>query len=194
MVNEVRGLILVVALWAGLVAWIAKVAQARGRSVIGWPLLGGAAGAAGFALGVVLFANTAETDLSTLIMLLSTLAPLVLMVAAMAGVVYALHRAPVHVANAKDWAVHFVDRGAGQIRFHGGGKVTFEWPNGSRDAELRDVRAQPDGESVRVQIDGDELCLMPLGKPDTPAGRRQQSVHLARMLGRSASQSQSHSR
>ena len=179
----VRGVIIVIALWAGLIAWTAKVAQSRGRSVVGWPLLAAVVGILGFALGILLFKNTADDDLSTAIIMLATLSPPILMFAAMGGVVFALHRSQVYVANTKNWAVHFVNRGEGTVRFLGGGKVAFGWSDGSRDAELRDVSAEADGECVRVKIESDELCVMPLGKPDTPTGRRQQSVHLARMLG-----------
>lgn len=177
------GVLVMIALWAGLLGWTGQVAQTQGRSPAFWAIVGGAIGAAGFVFGLVLIQRTLDLGTSTGVMLLSLLAPLLLMIVTMTGVVVMLKRSPVHVTNAKTWNVHFVDRGEGKVRFRGGGKVAFEWRDGARDAELRDVRAEADGECVRAKIEDDELCFMPLGKPDTQAGRRQQSVQLARMLG-----------
>ncbi len=162
-----------------------EVAQAQGRAPLWWALISGLIGAALFALGIAIFERSTELDASTGVMMLTLLLPLVLMVASMTAVVIGLARAPIHVVRLRTSPVHFVDRGEGCVRFDHG-KVAFEWRDGAREVALPDVRAQADGECVRVTIaNGDELCLMPLGKPETSAGRRQQSVLLAGMLGRS---------
>ena len=184
MTSAVKGVMVVIALWAGLLAWTAKVAQAQGRSVLLWVLIAALTGGASFAVGLVIVEKVVDLDASATWMLLAFLAPVVLMAGSMTGIVFMLRRGPIHVANAKTWPVHFVDRGEGSVRFHGGGKVAFEWRDGKREAGLQDVRAQADGECVRIKIeDTDELCLMPLGKPETPAGRRQQSKKLASLMG-----------
>ncbi|MBA3500147.1 MAG: hypothetical protein M4D80_36020 [Myxococcota bacterium] len=181
--SGLNGVLVVIMLWAGLLAWTAKVAQAQGRSPLLWALIAGLIGGASFAMGLLLFEKVIDLEASTALMLLTFTAPLVLMAGSMTALVFALRRGPIHVANAKTWPVHFVDRGEGKVRFHGGGKVAFEWRDGSREAGLQNIRAQADGECVRIKIeDTDELCLMPMGKPETPAGRRQQSLKLAGML------------
>jgi hypothetical protein len=177
------GVMTVIALWAGLLAWTAKVAQAQGRNPVVWAFVTGLTGFATFGLGLAIIEHALDLDMSTSVLLLSILLPLGLMAGSMTAIVSVLRRGPVHVANAKTWSVHFVDRGPGKVRFHGGGNVAFEWRDGSREAGLQDVRADADGECVRIKIeDRDELCFMPMGKPETPAGRRQQSLKLASML------------
>ncbi len=175
-----KGVVIIIAVWAGLVAWTAKTAQARGRSVIVWPLAAAALGGLVFAAGVQVFTTIGvETDLGFIVALL----PVVLMIAVMGGVVWILQRQPIHVARRNHVRVHFMDRGEGTVSFRDD-TATFAWADGSREARLHDVSAaDADGECVRVRFtDASELCILPLGKPETPAGRREQSVQLARQL------------
>jgi hypothetical protein len=176
------GGIVVIALWACLLAWTATVAQRQGRLALVWAFASGLAGIAGFGLGVAIVYRALDLDAATPALILLMLVPLVLMVGAMTAIVYIVRHGPVHVALAKTWPVQFIDRGEGKVSFEGK-QVTFVWRDGSREAPLVDVRGRADGECVRVTIAEDELCLMPMGKPDSPEGRRRQSVLLARMLG-----------
>lgn len=172
----------VIALWAGLLAWTATAAQRQNRHPAVWALASGLAGILGFGVGMAIVYRALDLDAATPALILLMLVPLVLMAGAMVAVVFVLRRGPVHVTLAKTWPVHFVDRGEGKLSFEGK-LVKLEWRDGSREAPLRDVRGRADGECVRVTIEADELCLMPMGKPETPEGRRRQSVLLARMLG-----------
>ena len=176
------GVMVVIALWAGMLAWTATVAQRQGRMPVIWAFASGLAGLFGFGLGTAIVYRALDLDAPTPALILLMLVPLVLMAGAMTAVVIVLRRGPVHVALAKTWPVQFIDRGEGKVRFEGK-LVRFEWRDGTREAPLHDVKGRADGECVRVTIDQDELCLMPMGKPETPEGRRRQSVLLARMLG-----------
>lgn len=173
----------IIMVWAGLIAWIAKVAHAHGRSVMFWVPLAIVAGGLGAMLGFELMSAVVDAEPSTGVLLLATLTPLLLMAAPMIGIAIALQRSPIYVAFDKDWPIHFVGRGSGRLRIHAG-NVSFEWQDGSRAVAVRELKSvEADGECVRVRLpDDDELCLMPMGKPETPAGRRQQSLQLARRL------------
>jgi len=184
----------VMVIWCLLLAWIARTAQGRGRSVIGWTACAAVAGALGLLGGITVLASVmAQNEFSLShggnsdLTLLAVLLPPALLVAPMIGIGVVLHRVPVKVSNRTSWAVHFMDRGPGRIWFDGGA-ACFEWSAGSRRVPGDQVRTvAADGECVRVTciIDDDktlELVAMPMGKPETPAGRRQQSVLLADQL------------
>ena len=172
-----------IAIWAGLLAWAARTAQARGRSVLVWTLGTAAVGGVAFAIGVQVMLRAFDEDASVGVTLAATMMPLAFMLSAMVGLVVLLLRQPIHVSLGKLVRVHFVDRGEGTLQL-GDGKAVFAWTGGTREAVVRELAAaDADGECVRIRFaDGDELCFMPMGKPDSPAGRREQSVHLARLL------------
>lgn len=171
-----------IAVWALLVAWIAKLAQGRGRFAIGWALAAGIAGVLGFGVGATLLERAPEVDgVGSLVLL--TLMPLVGGFAPMLAIGLVLRRAPIRVAHRDEWPVHFVNRGPGRISIDAG-VVRFAWPGEAREARLDQLRSvDVDGECVRIGCaDELELVVLMTGRPETPAGRRQQSLALARRL------------
>lgn len=175
------GLLIVV--WALLIAWIAKLAQGRGRFIAGWAIGAAVAGVLGYFAGLDLLARTVESDAAESWTLVSAMTPFLFVVIPMAAIGLVLHGVPVKVQHRNEWPVHFVNRGPGRVRFDGD-QACFEWPGGSRTAPLDQLRGvEADGESVRVRCAEElELVMLPVGKPETPAGRRQQSQILARQL------------
>jgi hypothetical protein len=172
--------------WAMLVAWVAKLAQARGRFIAGWALAAVAAGIAGCCVGLAVTSAVLESETSSGLSMLVLFAPLVGLIAPMTAIGFALHRTPVKVAQRNDWPVHFLDRGPGRLTIDAG-IVRFAWPEGSRATPLDQLRSvEADGECVRISctVDGEELALvvLPMAKPETPAARKQQSQMLARQL------------
>ena len=180
----------VMLIWCLLIAWVARIAQGRGRSVIGWTAGAGAASVLGVAAGIAVFVrvvnrsvfSSGDNDLT----LVAALLPLFALVAPIVVIGVVLQRAPIRVVLRKSWPVHLMDRGPGRVLFDDAG-TCFEWSNGSLRLTRQAVRSVvADGECVRVTctVDDDvlELVVLPMGKPETPAGRRQQSLALAGRL------------
>lgn len=177
------GLGVLVVVWAMLVGWIGKLAQARGRFIAGWAIGGAATGVLAFTVGLGLVRSLVDSEASIGLTLLSLLTPPVLLIGSMLAIGLVLHSAPVSVADHDEWPVHFVNRGPGTISVDGG-TVRFAWSEGSASSPLDGLRrVEADGESVRIRLaDDSELLALPMGKPATPAGRKQQSLALARRL------------
>jgi len=176
------GVIVVILVWALLMAWIARTAIAHGRFGVLWGIGGGAVGAGAFAAGLAIVSQSVDADMSAGVLVGALLIPIALMVGSMVALALVLRRGGIQVAAKKVTPIHFLDRGAGQLRIEGE-NVSFTWRDGSRAATrgaLETVVA--DGEVVRVSVGGDELCFMPMGKPETPEGRRQQSITIAGRL------------
>jgi len=175
-----------------ILAWVARIAQGRGRSVIGWTLGAAVAGGLGLIGGISIVARAVNEDVlgrgggGDLTLLVGLLVPVMLFVP-MVVIGIVLQREPIKVANRKSLPVHFMDRGPGRVSFEDAG-VCFEWSGGSQRVALEQVRhVEADGECVRVTCPGDgaellDFVVMPMGKPDSPAGRRQQSLSLAHRL------------
>ena len=178
---QIFGILLMIALWAMLIAGVAKAAQARGRHIAGWSLAAAGAGAFGVLVGLALTRRALDEDATIAVTMLSTMTPMVLMIASMAGIMIWLHRSATEISTSKDWAVHFMPQGEGKLRISDR-KVRFEWVDGAREHSLDQLRADADGECVRVTCGDDEIVFMPMGRPATPEGRRQQSAALARRL------------
>ena len=84
------------------------------------------------------------------------------------------------------WPVHFIQRGEGSI-FVVGNAVKFVWPAGGLSVACDQLlEVEPDGASVRIRGRANDedfkLSALPQGKPDSPDGRRQQSIALAQQL------------
>jgi hypothetical protein len=168
--------------WAGLIAWLAKLAQSRGRFIVGWAIGGGLCGLVAFGAGLGLVTSVIDSDASTGLMLLTTLAPPLFMLGAMLVIGIIIVRMPIRVAARDKWSVHFLNRGEGRISIDGDA-VHFTWPDGSREARLDQLHVEADGEVVRIGgTEGGEIVALMTGKPDSSAGRRQQSQALARRL------------
>lgn len=174
---------LVVAL-AGVVAWVAKSAHSRGRSVIAWVAIGVVAGGLGLQVGRAIYRNaTAGDNLNDAALMAGLLAVPLSAFAALILVIVVLTRLPVHVGRAREWPVHVMKRGPGSVRI-AGDALHVTWHDMERvlpAAELRDVEV--DGQCVRfVTTSDDVFVLMPRGGPDSSEYRAAQSKALARAI------------
>ncbi|MBX3156622.1 MAG: hypothetical protein KF773_11520 [Deltaproteobacteria bacterium] len=171
-------------LFAGLLAWIARTAQERGRNVVGWSIGAVVGGGLGLATGIRWLSDVASSDqdVSSLTLFGVFLAPSALMAAVMGAIGIVLRRGPVVVSTRAEWPIHVVNRGDGTLRIHAG-LVEVRWPHGSlsRAAELID-RVEPDGECVRITVAGEELAILPMSKPDTREGRIAQALAITKQL------------
>lgn len=104
------GVVLII-VFALHIAWIAKLAAERGRSVLLWILVGVVAGAIGVRVGWSITVISAESDRDT-VMLLGALAPLPALILPMVAVAVVLYRLSVNVALRRDWPVHSSAHGA----------------------------------------------------------------------------------
>lgn len=171
-----------IAVLAGLIAWVAKVAEARGRIALGWAAASLVIGGTGFLAGAGIVALALDSDVSDSLTMVTVLVPPVLAYGSMIGLGIVLQRLPIKTSSRLIWPISDLTAGAesvaGRLAIE---KATlrFELP-GPRLVPLTDLRtAKADGECVRLswQAGGEtrEALLMPRGKPDTPEGRRQQS-------------------
>ncbi len=178
---------ILIAIWAFLIAWTARLAASRGRNVVGWTLAGANAGVGGFVVGLSILDRAADGDIASNLWLLSVFAPLVLVIGPMIAIGAVIHKLPVRVARRAAWRVHTPTKGDGMLTIRGG-ELVIEW----RDLEdrvalerLRDVRV--DGECLRLAwtegMRDVEQLLMPMDRPQTRAGRQAQAAALARELG-----------
>jgi hypothetical protein len=178
---------ILVAIWAFLIAWIARLTATRGRSVIGWTLVAANAGVGGFVLSLELVRRAADADIASNWWLISVFAPLVLVIGPMIAIGALIAKLPVRVARRLVWRVHATTKGDGKLTIRGG-ELLIEWKElQDRVAldRLRDVRV--DGECLRIAwtegMHDIEQVLMPMERPQTRAGRQAQAAALARELG-----------
>jgi hypothetical protein len=169
-------------IWCLLTIWVARTAQALGRTAL-WGLGAGIAGVLGVVAGVMLAARTFEDfDVSTSRAVFAFLMPPIGMVLPMLVVGFVVKREPIHVAMRGAWPVAFMGQGPGSITIDAS-RVVIAWKDTTRELGPEDaLRAEADGECVRIKIGSEELVAMPMGKPATPAGRKHQSLLLARRL------------
>jgi len=173
---------LLIVAWALQIAWIARVASDRGRSVLLWATLGGALGAAGLFAAKELILGIVEPFGGNSRLLATIVSPLAFLVIPMAGLAVALTRAPAHAGKRRVWKVHSARRGGATLTFHGD-RIAIVWTESTDDIALADLkRCEPDGECVRLAWGDSEHVLMPLEKPDTRPGRQAQSRALAAQL------------
>jgi hypothetical protein len=175
------GFFVIIAIWACLIAWVAKVAASRGRSVLGWALIGGVAGLAGVLVGLRLLSTVDDTSWA----MLAALAPLVLLIAPMTAIAVALMRMPVRTGRRASWKVHSPTRGAGALSFVDGA-IELAWKDDRERVALSDLRVKVDGETLRLAWTADgsdvERVVMPMEKPQNRAGRMAQCRALALQL------------
>jgi hypothetical protein len=177
----VRGIVIIIFIWALLIGWVGKTAQARAQRVGWWALVAAASGALAFVVGAWVTAQAIDHEISTSLTLLSMLLPLLMMIAAMAAVgIVVLRRAP-SAWGRKVWPVHFMEHGPGNLRIDGG-RVVFEWPDGSHEIAASDIKnAEADGGCVRVSCDR-EVVMIPVGDGLGPQGTRLLSQQIAKRL------------
>jgi hypothetical protein len=176
----------VILLWCGLMVWVARMAHELGRSAF-WGLGAGVAGVLGMITGIMLLQSLVDRDdLSTATLVATMLLPPTSMIVPMVVVGLVLRRAPIRVSMRGTWPVTFMAQGPGSITITGA-TVQVAWKNTTRELAPADpLRAEADGECVRITVGDEQLVAMPMGKPATPAGRRHQSLLLARRLCRRA--------
>lgn len=176
------GVMFLMVTWCLQLVWVARTAQSRGRSALVWSLIAGAAGGLGVCTGFLLANRLLGPD-DAAIGLAATVgamfAPVVAMVVPMVIVRTILVREPIKVADHGTWQVSFLGQGSGKIAVeHSQIHVDLA---GERQI-LAPTRVEADGECVRITLADRELVALPLGKPDTPEGRRHQSLILAKRL------------
>jgi len=174
--------------FALLMAWIAKIAERRGRIGLVWAGIGAGVGLAGIIVGVVIVAIAVTADASTGVLLLSVLTPMALMIAGMAGVAAVLTKLPI-ATSTRRFTIHEMGRNtaAGSLVIDGD-RLTIELPGTTADSVLLVAlrSAEADGECIRLAWDDGgapiERTYLMGGNPNTPDGRKQQSKVLAQRL------------
>jgi len=176
----VRAIIIIIAVWAMIIAWTGKVAQSRGRNPFLWAFVNAAAGAGAFGAGVFVLQSIVDSTESTSALLLVMFLPLALMIAAMVGIARSIDRGST-TTRRKSWPVHILQRGDGQLRIEKE-KVVFEWPGGTSDISLREpLRVEVDGECVRLHTT-EELVVIPTADGLSAEGRRNVSRQIAHRI------------
>jgi hypothetical protein len=179
---EIIGVGILVIAWAMQVAWIARAASDRGRSILLWATIGGAAGIAGLAAAGELINHTIQPFGGNTTLLITLTTPVAFLVIPMAAIAVGLARSPARAARRATWRVHSARRGRGTLSFHGD-HFTIAWSDGSDDVPFTLLkRAEPDGECVRVAWADSEHVLMPMEAPDTRPGRQAQARALASQI------------
>jgi hypothetical protein len=172
-----------VAILACLMAWVAKLAEARGRIALGWAAASAVVGVAGFLFGLALVGLAVTDEESDSLALIAAFMPTVLMVGSVIALAAVLQRLPLKTSSRLSWPIHEIVAGAeglaGRLAIEQA-TLRFDLPSGPRIVPLTALRtAKADGECVRLSWDegGEprETMLLPCGKPDSPEGRRQQS-------------------
>src|SRR5678815_962127 len=164
------GVAILVVLWAFHIAWIARIATDRGRSVLGWTVAGGAAGVCGLLASRAIVASLAFDGSNTSWLLATILAPLVLVLGPMALLAVALGRVAAHAARRKAWRVHSARRGNAKLTFEPDA-LAIAWDDGSEAVARGSIQnVAADGECVRLSWAADgttiEHLLMPRERPD----------------------------
>lgn len=162
----------------GGIAGLARLADARGRSVIGWAVTASIAAASLF---MVLPTAAHPVNESDLMLILPVLLP-ALAIAAIAGV---LRMLPIKVSSGRTWPINDLTTGHGH---HGQltiGIDHIEISIGNRTHTIPRAALHTvvnDGECVRLtyELDGatHDVILLPRGRPDNPEGHKAQSKAL----------------
>ena len=178
-----------VAVWAAMIALIARVATNRGRNLAVWAVIGGCVGIAGLEASRV-GARRGVTDASPPPVTGGCSARSLRSCVAlpMAALALVLQQMPVRVARRRVWRVHTPGKGEGTLAIEAGALV-LEWRELRHRVALDQLREpRVDGECVRVTWTADgsdvEQVLMPLEAPQTRAGRQAQCAALVRLLKR----------
>lgn len=171
--------------WCLLLVWVARSAQNRGRSALVWSLLAACAGVLGTVTGVLLLdqmLGAGDAERGMLITVMAIFTPLLLLILPMLAVGFMVQREPIKVINRGSWPVAFLGKGDGSITVDGA-QIRVDLGDKSLLLEPQQlVRVEADGECVRLTLADEDLIALPMGKPATPAGRRQQSLVLAKRL------------
>jgi hypothetical protein len=179
-----KGVVLTMFIWCCLVAWVARLALSRGRSAVVWALIAGAVGGLGLVAGLTVSGRMIwdSEDVNLLVTVVALFLPFVTLIVPMVIVGVVVLREPIKVASRGPWPVTFMKQGPGSIS-EAGGKIAIEYGGTRRELAPEQItRVEADGECLRLTIDGEDLVAMPMAKPQTPPGRRHQSLVLAKRL------------
>lgn len=172
----------IVVIWALQVAWIARTARDRGRSIVVWATVGAAVGLAGLFAAKELIASSLEWAGGDARLMATMVTPLVFVIVPMAALAVGLAKAPPYAPQRETWRVHSAKRGAGKLSIRREG-LSIEWPDGNEEVPFASLkRADPDGECLRLAWGDSDHTLMPLEKPDTRPGRQAQARALAAQI------------
>jgi hypothetical protein len=176
-------MIIIIAGLALAIAALVKLAEARGRNRLLWPLLGGVVGIGGLFVGfaVSAWATVSAGDNTAM---LAAFAPLVLAFASVLGVAGLLYALPIGVSGGRAWPIASPRGGTGRLEL-GPTALTLAWDGAPPlppipRASVREVRVE--GECLVLVWDGGEATLMPMGRPQSRDGRIAQSRALARRI------------
>lgn len=164
------------------VAWIAKRAEAKGRSAVLWAVTGVALACIGLKLGLVLFARAADTE-NGLLTFVYMSSPITLSIGPMIVVVLVLLTLPVRIDNANSWPVHHARDGAGMLVIDDS-IVELRWAGRTDRVARTTLTATADQESLRLAWPEHEILVMPGGKPANREGRMRQAQIIAARLRR----------
>ncbi len=164
------------------IAWIAKRAEAKGRSPLGWALLGVALACLGGKVGLGLF-ESAEALSSSAGTILRMTAPITLSLGPLVLVALVLMVVPVRVRGGNRWPVFNTRDGIGTLVI-ADGTVELRWSGRTDHIPRGALKAIADQESVRLAWPDREMLVMPAGKPANREGRMRQAEALAARLTR----------
>lgn len=179
------GVGLLVVTWCMLVVWIGRTAMTRGRSAAMWCLIGGFFGVVGGVVGFKLAEQLLELggdEVNMMAAVAALFTPVTSLIVPMVVVRAILQREPIHIGRRAEWKVTVMGKSNATITVDGD-VIRIEMDGETRTLDRSQVtRAEADGECVRIALGEEELTAMPLGKPDTVAGRKHQSLMLAKQL------------
>lgn len=183
-VIAIFGGMVLIASFALHIAWIAKRAEARGRSALAWVALGIALVAVALRGGIELLDRAPDVH-SSLLQALCLTAPFTLGLAPLLGIVLVLLALPVHVSIGMAWPVFETLAGAGKLVIEEDA-IELRWAARTDRIARAGLSADSDMETLRLTWhDGPtvrELALMPTGKPANREGRARQAEVLAARL------------
>ena len=164
------------------VAWIAKRAEAKGRSAAAWAVVGVVLACIGARCGLALF-ERADAVSSGVLTAIFVTSPFTLGLAPLIGIVLLLMVLPVRVDGGNSWPVHHARDGAGMLVIDADA-VELRWPARTDRIPRATLAATADQESLRLAWPEHEILVMPGGKPANREGRMRQAETLAARLKR----------
>lgn len=176
------GVFVVIAAWAGELAWVANAAASRGRSQVGWVAVAVNISLVCAALVWVVPIDAIASDGDVVAPVVTVLLLLVPMFVALLGLALWLRRRPVKVPAVRLWPVACRINGPGKLEILDD-RLRLHWHGHTQvvpRAQLYSIA--PDGECLRLAWGQSELLLMPMLPPQSRDGRIEQSQTLARLL------------
>ena len=172
-----------------LVTWSAHLARERGRNEVGWAFMTLGAGAATFAVGILLI-RAAFLDIAPAsVLLAASLTPIVGGLIAMFASIFMLYRLPTYAsARGSKWPVFRVPIGAqegleGFLRLATDGLQFEVGRDPAQTIPYADVLdASVDCECLRIQWRENEARFLPTGGPNTHEWKQARSEAILRRI------------